>query len=70
MLALDPHSTASNLIDELREQFTVDQTHNLAGRPRLSQPAFFHLGHDRKRGDGAALPEVQRTHDYITGRFG
>jgi phosphate transport system ATP-binding protein len=75
--ALDPISTAKieELIDELREQFTiVIVTHNMQQAARVSQrTAFFHLGELIEVGDTSQIftnPRVQRTQDYITGRFG
>ena len=75
--ALDPIATArvEELIDELREQFTiVIVTHSMQQAARVSQrTAFFHLG---VLIDEAATekiftnPAEQRTQDYITGRFG
>jgi phosphate transport system ATP-binding protein len=75
--ALDPISTAKieELIHELREQFTiVIVTHNMQQAARVSQrTAFFHLGELIEVGDTSQIftnPHVQRTQDYITGRFG
>ena len=75
--ALDPISTAKieELIHELREQFTiVIVTHNMQQAARVSQrTAFFHLGELIEVGDTSQIftnPRVQRTQDYITGRFG
>jgi phosphate transport system ATP-binding protein len=75
--ALDPISTAKieELIHELREQFTiVIVTHNMQQAARVSQrTAFFHLGELIEFGDTSQIftnPRVQRTQDYITGRFG
>jgi phosphate transport system ATP-binding protein len=75
--ALDPISTAriEELIDELRERFTiVIVTHNMQQAARVSQrTAFFHLGELIEVGDTSQIftnPRVQRTQDYITGRFG
>jgi phosphate transport system ATP-binding protein len=75
--ALDPISTAKieELIHELREQFTiVIVTHNMQQAARVSQrTAFFHLGELIEVGDTSQIftnPQVQRTQDYITGRFG
>ena len=75
--ALDPISTAKieELIDELRRQFTiVIVTHNMQQAARVSQrTAFFHLGELIEVGDTSQIftnPRVQRTQDYITGRFG
>ena len=75
--ALDPISTAKieELIDELRRRFTiVIVTHNMQQAARVSQrTAFFHLGELIEVGDTSQIftnPRVQRTQDYITGRFG
>jgi phosphate transport system ATP-binding protein len=75
--ALDPISTAKieELIHELRERFTIlVVTHNMQQAARVSQrTAFFHLGELIEIGrtkDIFTNPRVQRTQDYITGRFG
>ena len=75
--ALDPISTAKieELIHELRRQFTiVIVTHNMQQAARVSQrTAFFHLGELIEVGDTSQMftnPHVQRTQDYITGRYG
>ena len=75
--ALDPISTAKieELIHELRRQFTiVIVTHNMQQAARVSQrTAFFHLGELVEDGPTSQIftnPRVQRTQDYITGRFG
>jgi phosphate transport system ATP-binding protein len=75
--ALDPISTAKieELIHELRERFTIMiVTHNMQQAARVSQrTAFFHLGELIEFGktrDIFTNPRVQRTQDYITGRFG
>ncbi|MFL6729735.1 MAG: phosphate ABC transporter ATP-binding protein PstB [Sphingomicrobium sp.] len=75
--ALDPISTAKieELIDELRQRFTiVVVTHNMQQAARVSQrTAFFHLGELIEVGDTPQIftnPQVQRTLDYITGRYG
>ena len=75
--ALDPISTAKieELIHELREQITiVIVTHNMQQAARVSQrTAFFHLGELIEVGDTSQVftnPHVQRTQDYITGRYG
>ncbi|WP_460021636.1 phosphate ABC transporter ATP-binding protein PstB [Magnetospira thiophila] len=75
--ALDPIATTKieNLIDELRESFTiVIVTHSMSQAARVSQKtAFFHLG-DLVELDGTETiftnPQEQRTQDYVTGRFG
>ena len=81
--ALDPISTAKieNLIDELRESFTIAiVTHNLQQAARVSDYTAFML----LSGEGGAgelieygftneiftNPRDKRTEDYITGRFG
>ena len=75
--ALDPISTAKieELIHELRKHFTiVIVTHNMQQAARVSQrTAFFHLGELIEVGDTPQIftnPHVQRTQDYITGRYG
>ena len=75
--ALDPIATAKieELIDELRENYTiVIVTHNMQQAARVSQrTAFFHLGKLLEFGDTDQIftnPSVERTRDYITGRFG
>ena len=75
--ALDPISTAKieELIHELRRQFTiVIVTHNMQQAARVSQrTAFFRLGELIEVGDTSQIftnPHVQRTQDYITGRYG
>ena len=75
--ALDPIATArvEELIDELREQFTiVIVTHSMQQAARVSQKtAFFHLGSLVEHGETEKIftnPSEQRTQDYITGRFG
>jgi phosphate transport system ATP-binding protein len=75
--ALDPISTAKieELIHDLRERFTIMiVTHNMQQAARVSQrTAFFHLGELIEFGktrDIFTNPRVQRTQDYITGRFG
>ena len=75
--ALDPISTAKieELIHELRTSFTiVIVTHNMQQAARVSQrTAFFHLGELVEVGETSQIftnPRVQRTQDYITGRYG
>ncbi len=75
--ALDPISTAriEALIEEIREQFTIIiVTHNLQQAARISQQtAFFHLGRMLETGETQQIfmaPSVDRTADYITGRYG
>jgi len=75
--ALDPIATArvEELIDELRENYTIIiVTHSMQQEARVSQrTATFHLGHLVEEGPTEKIftsPEVKRTQDYITGRFG
>jgi phosphate transport system ATP-binding protein len=75
--ALDPIATAriEELIHELRGLFSiVIVTHNMQQAARVSQrTAFFHLGALIEYGDTSQIftnPQVQRTRDYITGRYG
>jgi phosphate transport system ATP-binding protein len=75
--ALDPISTAKieELVHELRKRFTiVIVTHNMQQAARVSQrTAFFHLGELIEVGNTSQIftnPHVQRTQDYITGRYG
>jgi phosphate transport system ATP-binding protein len=75
--ALDPIATAhiEELIDELREQFTIAiVTHNMQQAARVSQrTAFFHLGKLIEFGITDQIftnPTQRMTQDYITGRFG
>jgi phosphate transport system ATP-binding protein len=75
--ALDPISTAKieELVHELRQRFTiVIVTHNMQQAARVSQrTAFFHLGELIEFGETSQIftsPRVQRTQDYITGRYG
>ena len=75
--ALDPISTAriEELIHELRDRFTiVIVTHNMQQAARVSQrTAFFHLGDLIEFDDTSRIftnPRVDRTQDYITGRYG
>jgi len=75
--ALDPIATQriEDLLDELRESYTiVVVTHSMQQAARISQrTAFFHLGELIEEGETTKIftnPSNQRTHDYITGRFG
>jgi phosphate transport system ATP-binding protein len=75
--ALDPISTAKieELIHGLRQRFTiVIVTHNMQQAARVSQrTAFFHVGELSEVGETSQIftnPQVQRTQDYITGRYG
>ncbi len=75
--ALDPIATAKveQLIDELSESYTIVMvTHNMQQAARVAdRTAFFHMG-DLVEVDTTdnifTNPQDQRTHDYITGRFG
>jgi len=75
--ALDPIATAriEDLIDELREQFTICiVTHSMQQAARVSQKtAFFHLGDLVEQGDTEQIftaPRDERTQAYVTGRIG
>jgi phosphate transport system ATP-binding protein len=75
--ALDPIATAriEELIDELRANYTIIiVTHSMQQAARVSQrTAFFHLGELVEQGDTTDIftnPKIQRTQDYITGRYG
>ncbi|OUE46238.1 phosphate ABC transporter ATP-binding protein [Billgrantia desiderata SP1] len=75
--ALDPIATGKieQLIDELSESYTIVMvTHNMQQAARVAhKTAFFHLGDLVEVGDTDDIftnPREQRTHDYITGRFG
>jgi len=75
--ALDPIATAKieELIHELRGRYAiVIVTHNMQQAARVSQrTAFFHLGELVEYGETPQIftnPAVQRTQDYITGRYG
>ena len=75
--ALDPIATAKieELMDELSDNYTiVIVTHSMQQAARVSdRTAFFHLGYLVEEGDTDTIftkPRDQRTHDYITGRFG
>jgi phosphate transport system ATP-binding protein len=75
--ALDPIATAiiENLIDELREQYTIAiVTHSMQQAARVSQrTAYFHLGDLIEVGPTEQIfsaPTHKLTQDYITGRFG
>ncbi|ALA84592.1 phosphate ABC transporter ATP-binding protein (plasmid) [Xanthomonas euvesicatoria] len=75
--ALDPIATAriEELIDELRAQYTiVIVTHNMQQAARISdRTAFMHMGQLIESGPTAEFftnPKEQKTHEYITGRFG
>jgi phosphate transport system ATP-binding protein len=75
--ALDPIATAKieELIDELKVNYCIIiVTHSMQQAARVSQrTAFFHLGILVEVGPTEHIftnPKDQRTHDYITGRFG
>ncbi len=75
--ALDPIATAKieDLIDELRGQYTiVIVTHNMQQAARVSDnTAFMYLGRLVEYGDTHEIftkPRVDRTMQYVTGRFG
>ena len=75
--ALDPIATAKieELIHELRGRYAiVIVTHNMQQAARVSQrTAFFHLGQLVEYGETSEIftnPRVERTKDYITGRYG
>ena len=75
--ALDPVATAriEDLIDELKSLYTiVIVTHNMQQAQRASDhTVFFMLGEIVEAGtteDIFLRPKVQRTEDYISGRFG
>lgn len=75
--ALDPIATAKveELIGELMENYTIIiVTHSMQQAARVSQrTAFFHLGDLVEVGDTEKIftnPQDERTHGYITGRFG
>ncbi len=75
--ALDPISTAriEALIEELKSDYTIAiVTHNMQQASRTSDhTAFMYLGELVEFGPTSQTftnPRVQRTQDYITGRFG
>ena len=75
--ALDPLSTATveDSVLELKKHYTVViVTHNMQQAARISdKTAFFLLGDLIEYGDTEqifAAPKMQKTEDYITGRFG
>ncbi len=75
--ALDPIATAriEELIYELRGRYAIAiVTHNMQQAARVSQrTAFFHLGELVEYGATEQVftdPRVERTRDYITGRYG
>ncbi|MHC8508468.1 MAG: phosphate ABC transporter ATP-binding protein PstB [Rhodospirillales bacterium] len=75
--ALDPIATAKieELLDDLRRNYTlIIVTHSMQQAARVSQrTAFFHLGYLVECGmtdDIFTNPQDERTHGYITGRYG
>ncbi len=75
--ALDPMATQKieELIDSLREKYTiVIVTHNMQQAARVSdQTAFFFNGRIIEAGRTEEIftrPQLKKTEDYITGRFG
>ncbi|KAG1700368.1 Phosphate import ATP-binding protein PstB [Nymphon striatum] len=75
--ALDPIATATieELIDELRERFTIIiVTHSMQQAARVSMhTAFFHMGNLVEYGETSDIftaPQDERTQNYITGRIG
>ncbi|MSU37369.1 MAG: phosphate ABC transporter ATP-binding protein [Pedosphaera sp.] len=75
--ALDPIATArvEELILELKRDYTiVIVTHNMQQATRISDyTAFFYLGELVEYNETNRIftnPEIKRTEDYVTGRFG
>jgi phosphate transport system ATP-binding protein len=75
--ALDPIATAriESLMDELKQNYCiVIVTHSMQQAARVSQrTAFFHMGYLIEEGDTTEIftnPKLEKTQDYITGRFG
>jgi phosphate transport system ATP-binding protein len=75
--ALDPVATAKieDLIDELRGKYTiVIVTHNMQQAARVSDnTAFMYIGSLIEYGKTPTIftnPKVQKTMEYVTGRFG
>lgn len=75
--SLDPIASAriEDLIEDLKRRYTiVIVTHNLQQAARISdRTAFLYLGELVEMGATEQLflnPEVERTRDYVTGRFG
>jgi len=75
--ALDPVATAKieDLIDELKGSYTiVIVTHNMQQAARVSDnTAFMYLGKLIEYGETSRIftnPKVQKTMEYVTGRFG
>jgi phosphate transport system ATP-binding protein len=75
--ALDPIATAKieDLIRELKDRYTIAiVTHNMQQAARVSdRTAFFYMGELVEEGPTEQIftnPRVQRTEDYVTGKFG
>jgi phosphate transport system ATP-binding protein len=75
--ALDPIATSKieELIDELKGHYTIIiVTHNMQQAARVSDnTAFMYLGRLIEYGDTEAMftnPKLEKTQDYVTGRFG
>jgi phosphate transport system ATP-binding protein len=75
--ALDPIATAKieDLIHELKQRYTiVIVTHNMQQAARVSdRTAFFYMGELVEAGSTEQIftnPRVERTEDYVTGKFG
>jgi phosphate transport system ATP-binding protein len=75
--ALDPIATAKieDLIHELKDRYTIAiVTHNMQQAARVSdRTAFFYMGELVEAGPTEQIftnPRVQRTEDYVTGKFG
>ena len=75
--ALDPIATANieELMDEIKKEFTIIiVTHNMQQAARVSKnTAFFHLGKLIELGPTDQIftnPKLEKTQDYITGRYG
>jgi len=75
--ALDPIATSriEELIDELKRKYTIIiVTHSMQQAARVSQyTAFFHMGYLIEHGATEQIfknPNLKKTEDYITGRFG
>lgn len=75
--ALDPISTASieELLFELKQKYTiVIVTHNMQQAARISdKTAFFYMGDLIEYDDTKSIfthPKLEKTQNYITGRFG
>jgi phosphate transport system ATP-binding protein len=75
--ALDPIATAKieDLIRELKDHYTIAiVTHNMQQAARVSDTtAFFYMGELVEAGPTEQIftnPKVQKTEDYVTGKFG